>query len=54
MAVIDGKAIAAALRKQLSEDVGLMMKQAPDFKPGLAIVQVMLAQMNWLIRADNN
>ena len=40
MAVIDGKAISAALRKQLSKDVGLMTKKAPGFKPGLAIVQV--------------
>lgn len=40
MAVIDGKAIAAALRKQLAEDVCLMVKQSSVFKPGLAIVQV--------------
>jgi len=38
--VLSGKAVSADIRRQLKEDVSAIQKENPNFKPGLAIVQV--------------
>jgi len=38
--IINGKLIAASIRKALAEEVRQMKNQDPNFMPGLVIVQV--------------
>lgn len=46
--ILNGKAIAADLRKQMAVDVAEMKSKLPNFSPGLAIVQVAKTWVKYL------